>query len=51
MVTAMSVLTVACSTNHSHGKVKLGKCKVVPVDAMKSYRGQRRIAPLNLGAR
>jgi len=53
MVTAVTLLTVAFSTSHSNCKVKVGKGKVVIVDAVKSHRGRRRMAllVLNLDAR
>jgi len=53
MVTAVTLLMVAFSTNHSNGKVKVEKDKFVAIDAVKSHRGRRKMAPLilNLDAR
>jgi len=48
MVTAVTLLTVSFSTNHSNGKVRVEKGKVVAIDAVKSHRGRRKMAPLNL---
>jgi hypothetical protein len=48
MVTAMIVLTVAFSTNHSGSNMKVEKCKVVPIDSVKSHTGRREIALLIL---
>lgn len=40
-VTTVTLLTVAFSTNHSNGKVKVEKGKVVAIDAVKS-QGEKR---------
>jgi hypothetical protein len=53
VVTAVTVLAVGFGTNHSDGKVKVETGKVVTIDAVKSHRGGRKMAPLilNLDAR
>jgi hypothetical protein len=39
VVTAVTLLTVVFSTNHSGGKVKVERGKVVAIDAVKSHQG------------
>jgi len=39
VVTAVTILTVVFSTNHSGGKVKVERGKVVAIDAVKSHGG------------